>query len=302
MQKRIVFKGKNEISLEEFTPEAVVGKKVMIRTIYSLLSTGTETTVLHRRFEAGSHFDNWVKYPFLPGYSIVGEIIEVGPDVTSLKSGDIVVSRFGHASCHVVDENNCMPVNPGIDLKYAPWFALAKIAAMGTHVANLTLGSDVLVIGAGPIGQMALRWVVASGAGNVIVADLVEKRLQLALAGGATAIISKPINEAVAEIKAVNNNVLPSIVIDTTGNASVFSSALELCADFGTVVILGDTGTPTSQHLTKDVITRGLHIVGAHDNHENISWNKKNIAQLFFSLVQRGKFNLEGLNTHYFSP
>ncbi len=302
MEKRIVFNGNNNISIEAFEPEAVSEGKVLIRTNYSMLSTGTETIVLHRRFEAGSHFDKWVQYPFYPGYSVVGTVMETGPRVTSLKPGDLVACRCTHASCHVINEEECVPITPGIDLRQSVWFALAKITAMGARVARYTLGSDVLVIGAGPIGQMTLRWAVAAGSEKVIVADMVEKRLQLALSGGATATINKPVSEAVEEIKAANNGKLPSIVIDTTGNAAVFSSALEVCADFGTVVVLGDTGTPTSQHLTKDVITRGLHIVGAHDHHENADWNINNITRLFFSLVQRGKFNLEGLNTHYFSP
>ena len=301
MEKRIVFNGKNDISIEAFEPDAVIKGKVLIRTDYSMLSTGTETTVLHRRFEAGSHFDKWIRYPCYPGYALVGTVMETGPEVASLKPGDQVACRCTHASCHVVREEDCVPITPGIDLRQAIWFALAKIAAMGARVARYTLGSDVLVIGAGPIGQMALRWAVAAGSEKVIVADMVKKRLQLAVSGGATAAVNRPVGESIEEIKAANNNALPSIVIDTTGNAAVFSSALEACADFGTVVVLGDTGAPTLQHLTKDVITRGLHVVGAHDNHENAEWNITSITRLFFSLVQRNKFNLDGLNTHYFS-
>lgn len=302
MERRIVFTGRNKVSLETFVPCSVYEKQVKVRTLYSMISTGTETIVLQRKFEEGSHFDNWVKYPFFPGYALVGEVIETGPGVEALKTGELVVCRYGHASCHVVPENHCIPINSVIDPKQAPWFALAKIAAMGARVSGHTLGSSVLVIGAGPIGQMSLRWAVASGAEKVIVIDTFEKRLELALIGGATGVICSDVNRAKREIKDLNNGKLPSIVIDTTGNAGAFSGALEVCADFGTLVILGDTGTPTSQHLTKDVITRGIHIVGAHDGHENAEWNAESITRLFFSLVQRGKFKLEGLNTHYFSP
>ena len=40
-----------------------------------------------------------------------------------------------------------------------------------------------------------------------------------------------------------------------------------MTADHGRLVLLGDTGTPELQHLTSDVIRRGLTIVGAHDRH-----------------------------------
>lgn len=302
MERRIVFTGKNEVSLETFIAGAVGEKQVKVRTLYSMISTGTESIVLQRRFEAGSHFDGWVQYPFYPGYLVAGTVEELGAEVKLFKKGDLVVCRCKHSSCNIAEEADCISIDSNIDIKMAPWFGLAKIAAMGARAAGYTLGTSVLVIGAGPIGQMTVRWAAAAGCEKVIVVDTQVKRLALALSGGATGVVSKPVNEAVEEIKALNNGNLPSIVVDTTGNANVFSSALEVCADFGKVVILGDTGTPTSQCLTKDVITRGLHIVGAHDIHDDAHWNLNNITRLFFSLVQRGRFNLDGLNTHYFSP
>jgi threonine dehydrogenase-like Zn-dependent dehydrogenase len=82
----------------------------------------------------------------------------------------------------------------------------------------------------------------------------------------------------------------------------VFESALGLAARYGTVVILGDTGSPSGQKLTPDVITRGLRIVGAHDGHNNEQWNDGTIVPLFFSLVKTGRFSLAKLNTHTFRP
>ena len=54
-------------------------------------------------------------------------------------------------------------------------------------------------------------------------------------------------------------------IIDATGNATVLAQLLPIAAMRGRVVILGNTGFPSAQHLTDDVITRALHIVGAHD-------------------------------------
>ena len=45
--------------------------------------------------------------------------------------------------------------------------------------------------------------------------------------------------------------------------AAVFPEALKMTADHGRLVLLGDTGTPELQHLTPDVIRRGLTIVGS---------------------------------------
>jgi 2-desacetyl-2-hydroxyethyl bacteriochlorophyllide A dehydrogenase len=302
MVKRVVFAGKQLVSLESAESRELANGQVRVKSRYSLISTGTENIVFNRLFSAGSHWDNWVTYPFYPGYSIVGDIVEVADDVTSLKVGDRVAMRLPHASEHVVTESECCPVPKDVDPAQAAWFALAKIAYMGALAADYELGDSVLVIGAGPIGQMSVRWAAAAGASAIIVVDPVAARLDSAIAGGATATIAGSSSDCEAKVRAANNGELPKIVIDGTGFSNVFSDALSLAAKRGTVVILGDTGFPAEQRLSSDVISRGLKIIGAHDGLNDDQWNNATISFLFFALVASGRFDLEGLNSHTFKP
>ncbi len=279
MACRIKFTGKQLVELESFEPKDPTGDQVRVRSLYSLMSTGTENIVFNRLFEAGSHWDQWVKYPFYPGYAMVGEVEEIGPGVKNLKKGDKVALRNSHASCHVVGEGQCHRVPEGVDLKAATWFALAKIAFMGVKAARYLVGDSVLLIGAGPIGQMSTRWANALGLQSITVVDLVKSRLAFAKQGGATTVIDSPVT---LDLKVPDSRV----VIDCTGNAKVFTAALHLVKPRGTVVILGDTGTPTEQHLTSDVMMRGITIVAAHDGHEDETWNSRTILPYFFELVR----------------
>lgn len=301
-RQRLVFTGKQIVSMEETQLKAPAQGEVLVRTQYSLMSTGTENIVFNRLFAPGTHWDRWVKYPFYPGYATVGVVEEAGPEVTDLRRGDHVVHRGGHGSRYVISAQGCYKYTGEIDPKHAVWFALAKISFMGARASNHSLGDSLLVIGVGPIGQMSIRWARAAGVETIIAVDRFESRLQMAKAGGATAVIGKPIEDAEADIKAANAGELPRVVLDGTGNQQVFSSALKLVAKFGRVVLLGDTGMPAEQHLTPDVISRGLTIVGAHDGHVNETWNERTISRLFFNLISSGRFNLEGLNTHTFAP
>lgn len=299
---RLVFTGKQEVALDSFElPPPAVGQ-VRVRTELSLMSTGTENIVFNRLFDPGTHWDDWVKYPFYPGYTSVGTIVELGSEVTDRAIGQRVAMRSPHRSQAVVAAENTYPIPDGLPFEEATWFALAKIAFHGARAGELALGDSVLVIGAGPIGQMATRWAVACGARTITVVDAVPQRLKLAQAGGATTVIDQPIAEARQAILDANGGVLPAKVIDSTGNAKVFEAALGLTADHGTVVILGDTGAPAQQHLTRDVITRGLRIVGAHDGHNTPTWNGATISALFFDLAVSGRFSLKGLNTHFYKP
>ena len=299
--QRLVFPGKQKVLLEDFDPGQPSAGQVLVRTHLSLMSTGTENIVFNRLFEPGTHWDNWVKYPFYPGYAMVGVVEEVGASVT-LKVGQRVAYRTGHRSHHVLSADGCYPIPDNVPFEHAAWFALAKITFHGAQAAGYTLGDSVLIIGAGPIGQMSIRWARAAGVANILVVDTAKSRLPLAKAGGATALIEKSITEAREAILAAGGGQLPRVVIDGTGNAAVFEAALGLAASFGRVVVLGDTGAPAQQRLTPDVITRGLTITGAHDGHNTATWNDTTINRLFFSLAASGRFPLEGLTSHIFAP
>lgn len=303
MAKRFVFTGKQKIDFEDFTSESLTDDSVHIKNSYTLMSTGTENIVFNRLFEAGTHWDNWVKYPFYPGYAAVGEVIAVGKNVTNFSLGQKVAHRGSHASEATVEAGEVSPVPDGIELTDAVWFALAKIAFMGARTAEYFLGDTVLIIGAGPIGQMSIRWARAAGVQTIVVVDMVDKRLELATKGGATCIISERLSDDLLEkVTSASLGNLPQTVIDTTGNAAVFNEALKFAGDRGKVIILGDTGTPSQQHLSADVIIKGLTIRGAHDCHTDDLWRAERIHQLFFSLLNSGRFPMTDINTHILKP
>jgi threonine dehydrogenase-like Zn-dependent dehydrogenase len=182
------------------------------------------------------------------------------------------------------------------------WFALAKIARVGAQAAQHAAGDAVVVMGAGPIGQMSVRWASASGAKAVVAVARSARRLELARRGGATDVAQVDVTTAAEALTERLGGVQPDVVIDTTGNPDVLPAALRLVRDRGRVVVLGNTGMPSKQHLTSDLVVRGVEIVGAHDSHAPAGDAERVINELFFDLVVKGKFNLEGLNTHTLLP
>lgn len=296
MSQALIFTGQQALDFQVQEHQALAADQVRVRGICSLMSTGTENIVYNRLFEAGSHWDNWVTYPFTPGYSWVGEVTACGQDVQELKLGQRVALRSPHAEEQCVTADQCLPIPDGIDPETAAWFALAKITYSAARAADITIGQNVLIIGGGPIGQMALRWMRNSGAHKIVLVDPLPLRQDIARSGGAHHVIGKKLGDAQQDIMDSFAGLLPDVVIDSTGNAAVFEQALAVCKTRGKVVILGDTGTPTAQHLTKDVITRRLQIIGAHDCHFD---NQPPVA-LFFQMLLDQRINMDGMNTHYF--
>ncbi|WP_165822413.1 zinc-dependent alcohol dehydrogenase [Paenibacillus montanisoli] len=302
MEQRIVFTGKQQVELETYQPEEVGSGQVGVKSYYSLLSTGTENIAFNQVFEKGTHWAGWVKYPFYPGYAVVGEVVDIGENVTSIHKGDLVALRRGHGSYHIVSEEECFPIPSDMDAKDATWFALAKITFLGAKAANYGMGENILVIGAGPVGQMTLRWAYALGAERIISTDFFEERLTYSRQGGASFVLDQPVTDSVDRIKSHFDGRLPDIVIDSTANPKVLKSALSLVKTQGKVVIMGDCGRFSEQELISDVVTRGITIVGAHDGLAVGEWNAHRIHRSFCNYVQSKRFHLEGLISHEFRP
>lgn len=300
-EKRFVFTGKNQVELQEYDLAPPAAGEIQIRTEASMVSSGTEGIVFARKFSAGNHWDNWVKYPFYPGYATAGTVAAVGENVTRFKVGDRVISRGNHASALNFPADCCYRIPDGISFEASLWFPFAKITAMGARVADYKLGDRVAVIGAGLIGQFSARWAYAAGAEKVIVVDPVRHRLDFFKGCGDFSLIPAPLGPEVYErLKEICGGVLPNKVVETTGAAPVFQSALKALAPFGRLVLMTDTGTPEEQRLCGEVITRGLHIVGAHDPHENGEWNSDIISGIFFGMCLDGRIKVGDMITHRF--
>lgn len=300
--RRLVMPAKREVTLEEFELTRPLPGEVRVRTLCSLMSTGTELTVFNQRFAPGTHWEMYAQLPHRPGYTVIAEVEAVGPEVDWPPVGQRVAIRRSHASHHILPPAACSPVPGQLDSRDAAWFALAKIAFRGAQAADYRLGDRVMVIGAGPIGQMSVRWARAAGAWPITVVDGVEERLELARRGGATTVIGKPIGQLLDEGGLSDEAERPTVVIDTTGNPAVFTDALRVAAKFGRVVILGDTGMPHEQHLTSDFIRKGLTLVGAHDMQVRNGWKERQIDDLFFAFATSGRFDVGGLISHTFQP
>jgi 2-desacetyl-2-hydroxyethyl bacteriochlorophyllide A dehydrogenase len=304
----VAFTGTNLVELHDLrVPEPREGE-VLIETRRTLISTGTELTCLGRRFEPGSHWDQWVKYPFYPGYSSASVIVKTGSGTSRFKIGDRVASRTQHQRFVVAREADLVAIPEGVSDDEAVWFGIACIVQNGIRRAEHELGDAVVVIGLGLLGQLAVQFARLSGAREIIAIDTAPRRLELARAHGATVVLQKPVAEVRADILAATGGRLADVVYDITGHPAVLSSALTLTRDLGKVVLLGDAGSPTQQHITGDLISRGLRLIGAHDNNppktanDHAWWTRNHMADLFMTYLGRRQMQVSDLITHRFKP
>jgi 2-desacetyl-2-hydroxyethyl bacteriochlorophyllide A dehydrogenase len=281
---------------------------VLLKTHCSLISTGTESIVLRRNFAPETHWDKWIRYPFYPGYSSVGTILQVGENVRDYQVGQRVATRAEHRQFALVPQNFVYPVPDAVSDESAAWIAFGTIVQHGVRRPKIALGESVVVIGLGILGQIAVQLARVCGAGEVIAIDTSPRRLEMAQAHGATHVLPIGVEEAAARVLEITGGHGAEVVFDVTGHAPVFAHALGLLRRFGRLVVLGDTGNPGAQFLTSDVIGKDLQIMGAHDTNppgesdDFHRWSRREMIALFFKLIERGQMRVDDLITHTYSP
>ncbi len=303
MPTRIIFPQKGQVALQDFElPDPGPGE-IKVRTLHSLMSIGTESIILNQRYDPDTHFAKMFSFPQLQtGVQAVAEVEQLGEGVSEFSNGDRIYMRKAHRSHQVLAAKDCSPIPQGIDLKSACWAGLAKTAYRAAWAGKFEPGQHVLIIGAGPVGQMAIRWAATAGVDSIAVVDLSSARLEHARRGGATHLFNSDISKCLGEIQTIKGGAGPSIVVDVTGNPTVFNHALAAAAQFGKVILLGDTGYPSRQCLSSDIMMKGLTIQATHESHDRDGWTQRRIDHLFFDRVLRGRFDLSGLITHEFLP
>ena len=101
--------------------------------------------------------------PIQLGYSSSGEVVQVGEGVKDFHVGDKVVSNGNHAEYVIVNQNLCTRIPDDTSMKEAAFTVLGSIALHGLRLSETSLGSKVVVIGLGIVGQLVCRLAEAQG-------------------------------------------------------------------------------------------------------------------------------------------
>ena len=124
------------------------------------------------------------------GYSLCGEVVEVGAGVEELSVGQRVACAGNlyalHAEYNWVPRNLCVPVPDGVRDEHAAFTTVGAIAMQGYRQSDARLGETACVIGLGLVGQLLVQLLRAAGV-NVVGFDPSEERCRLAERAGAHA-------------------------------------------------------------------------------------------------------------------
>lgn len=268
--KQVLRKGLKNIVVEEVPDPVAAAHHVLIRPVFSLISSGTETASIHQESVLKEVADNpshlrklwevmkqvgpvptvrevhakFSEYAAL-GYSGAGIVVEKHPTVTDLAIGDRVAyggEGTGHGETIVTGRNLTVKLPETVPFDQACFATLGSIALNSIRIANVSLGDTVAVIGLGLVGQLVAQLARLQG-GRVLAMDLRPERVAMAKTLGAQhAILGGPgAREAVQSL--TNGRGADCVIIAAAAkSAAPCLQALEICRDRGRIVVVGAVG------------------------------------------------------------
>ncbi|GGA32299.1 zinc-binding alcohol dehydrogenase family protein [Psychrobacillus lasiicapitis] len=213
-------------------------------------------------------------YPRVLGHELSGVVEAISNNVENVQVGDTVTIipylHCGKCLACTIGKTNCctemqvlgVHVDGGmaeyLKVPASHVFAVNELSlddaamveplSIGAHAvrrAAIKEGETVLIIGAGPIGLGAARFAKLQGA-KTIMMDISEERLQFSKEWADCDLTVTASENAIDQLKEVNNGPLPSIVMDATGNKQSMTNAFNYVNHGGKLVYVG---------LVKDTIT-----------------------------------------------
>lgn len=271
-------------------------------------------------------WDEWsqktINTPMIIGHEYVGEIVEMGSGVENLKVGDRVTGE-GHIACghcrncrrgklHVCE--NVIGIGVNRDGSFAEYLSLPATnvvkldsripddyAAIMDPFGNAThtalsfpvIGEDVLITGAGLIGNMATAICRFAGARYIVVSDMSEYRLNIAKKMGATVTVNLSKGETVAQ--AVKDLKMRGfdVGLEMSGAPAAFREMINSMYNGSKIALLGILPNNTTVDWNT-IIFKALTLKGIYGREMWDTWYK--MEQMIISGL-----DLSPIITHRFS-
>jgi threonine 3-dehydrogenase len=254
-------------------------------------------------------WDAWARrtipVPLVVGHEFVGDVVEVGSNVSDFRPGDMV-SAEGHVVCgrcrnclagrrHLCKATCGIGVNrPGAFAEYISvpmtnvWHHKDTVDrdvaaifdpfgnAVHTALAFNVLGEDVLVTGAGPIGIMAAAVARHAGARYVVITDLNEYRLELARRLGVTEALDIRTATLEETQRRLGMREGFDVGLEMSGNPEAFRSMIANMCHGGKIALLGIPSEPIEIDWNT-VIFNMLTIRGIYGREMYETWYKMTV-------------------------
>lgn len=303
--KSIWFTGPGKITYKEKTLNTPTKDEIRIKTLFSGISHGTEMLVYRGQVPEDMELDISITtmegsydFPVKYGYSSVGEVVEAGPEVKSLKEGHIVFVHNPHETEYIIPEGLAVRLSDNIQPKQGIFIPNINTALNCVLDTGINIGESVVIFGQGVLGLLITQLAKLSGAHKIFTVDKYEKRRDLSTKLGADNALDPYIDNVPEIVKEHTDGVGADVVIEASGSPDVLDTAIKSVAFESTITALSWYGTKKANlSLGNEFHRKRIKIKSSQVSNISPSltprWNTKRRMRL--SLEYLTKLNLDGL-------
>lgn len=259
--KTLVVNEQGSLEIREIPKPAYHANQALVKTISCGICNGTDAKLIHQNFK-GVGLN---QYPLMLGHEGVGEVVEIGADVTSYKIGDRVLlpfvepdrerygdlgSAWGAFSEYAVVNDmaagvdapecaygqNVLPID--VDAVDAAMIVTLREVLSSIKRFGIKENNSIAVFGCGPVGLTFIKFMSILGVHPIIAFDITKEKCAEALAKGADyTFLSNNCN-----VKKEIRDICPEgvdFVLDAVGMLPLINQAMEYIRDGGKICCYG---------------------------------------------------------------
>ena len=242
-RRSVYFSAPKSIEIREEALSEPGPGEVLVQTLQSAISPGTELLVYQGLFPDELEFDDSIAslkqrfgYPLKYGYSAVGQVIDLGAGVDPAWQGRLVFAFNPHESHFVAPLNSLIPLPEGIPPETAVFLPNMETAVNFVMDGKPIIGEQVVVLGQGIVGLLTTALLARFPLGRLVTLDRYALRRQASLELGAHASLDPDDPATQDELR----RLLPEgadLCYELTGSPAALDQAIAITGFDGRVLI-----------------------------------------------------------------
>ena len=286
MMKAVVLYGKDDLRYEDYPMPKLKQGSVKVR----VRAAGICGSDIPRVLGDAAFF-----YPIVLGHEFAGDVVEIAPDVTTIKVGDRI-SGAAHIPCYkcddcargdyglcknysfigsreqgafsfyvVMPEQNAVKYDESISYEQAVLFEPCTVAIHGLRVVDFQGSKDVAILGGGTVGLFASQYAKIMGAKSVTVFDIDQDRLALAADLGADHVINTSDTDFMKQAMELTGGKGYEYIFETAGQPATMQMMFALSSGKGIISLIGYPAVPVTfdANLWENLNRKELTMVGS---------------------------------------
>ncbi len=303
--QRLIVTAPRTTSFEEVAAPDCPPDGLLIRARVTAISTGTEIRV-YRGIpvdDAGEFLHERVPFvmPTENGYSMVGDVIEVGEQVRGFAIGDRVYAGMPHKQIVAVSADMAFKLPDSIPDDEAVFLNILEVAHIAIRRGQPAVGENVAIIGAGVIGLSALAYCRMFGFRTVVI-DADPDRVEIAKAMGAGMAMSTDNDRFIDRTIDYFDGAGADLIIEAASNWSAVETAMEIAATNAKVVVVArHTDIPQFNPVGHPFLGKELTLLTSYGHAEpGQRWDRQRSFGLTIDRLARKQLRIAPMISHHF--